>query len=115
MASFEATTSAQPGRVMVTLVGECDLAVRDEFVSTLLAAVDGAPVVVVDLARLEFLDSSGLHGLVTAHHTARARGGRLSVVNANGVVADVLDVTGVGALLRLPDDVGTGDWNEGAA
>jgi anti-sigma B factor antagonist len=100
MASFEATTSAQPGRVVVTLAGECDMAVRDQFASVLLTAVEGAPVVVVDLARLDFLDSSGLHGLVTAHHAARARNGRVVVVNASGVVADVLDVTGVGELLR---------------
>jgi anti-sigma B factor antagonist len=106
MASFEATTSTQPGRVVVALAGECDLSVRDEFESVLLTAVDGAPVVVVDLARLDFLDSSGLHGLITAHHAALARGGRVSVVNASGVVADVLDVTGVGALLGPPADGG---------
>jgi anti-anti-sigma factor len=99
MASFEVTTSAQPGRVVVSLAGECDLDVRDEVVAVLLRAVDGAPVVVVDLAGLDFLDSSGLHGLITAHHAAVARGGRVSVVNASGVVADVLDVTGVGELL----------------
>lgn len=106
MASFEATTSTQPGRVVVALSGECDLSVRDEFESVLMTAVDGAPVVVVDLARLDFLDSSGLHGLITAHHAARARGGRVSVVNASGVVADVLDVTGVGELLGPPADGG---------
>jgi anti-sigma B factor antagonist len=104
MASFEATTSVRPGRVVVTLVGECDLAVHDEFVAVLLTAVDGAPAVVVDLARLEFIDSSGLHGLIAAHQAAVARGGRVSVVNASGVVADVLDVTGVGELLGPPAD-----------
>lgn len=103
MASFEATTTTEPGRVVVTLVGECDLDVRDKFASVLLAAVDGAPEVVIDLARLHFLDSSGLHGLIVAHHAAKARGGRVSVVNASGVVADVLDVTGVAELLR-PDE-----------
>ncbi|MET8308458.1 hypothetical protein [Micromonospora sp. NPDC005173] len=30
MAHFEARTSAAPGRIVVTLNGECDLAVRDE-------------------------------------------------------------------------------------
>ncbi len=109
MVSFEAVTSAEAGRVMVALVGECDQAVRDEVVAVLLAAVEGAPVVVVDLARLEFLDSSGLHGLITAHHAARARGGRVSVVNASGVVANVLDLTGVGELLRPPADGAAAD------
>jgi anti-anti-sigma factor len=102
MARFEATTSDEAGRVRVTLAGECDLAVRDELTATLLAAVGRAPVVVVDLAALDFLDSSGVHGLVTAHQAARDAGSRLFVVNPSGAVATVLELTGVGALLSPP-------------
>lgn len=99
MARFEARTSTEAGRVVVTLTGECDLAVRDELEAALHAAVTSAQIVIVDLAALTFLDSSGVHGLVTAHRTARDRGGQLSVVNPSGVVAVVLEVTGVDALL----------------
>jgi anti-sigma B factor antagonist len=102
MARFEATTSDEAGRVRVALSGECDLAVRDDLIATLLAAVRRGPVVVVDVGALEFLDSSGVHGLVTAHHAAREAGRRLFVVNACGSVAAVLDLTGVGALLSPP-------------
>jgi anti-anti-sigma factor len=70
----------------------------------LLTAVDGAEVVYVDLDALRLLDSSGLHPMIAAHHTALARGGRLYLVNAGGAVATVLDVTGLGELLRPPDD-----------
>jgi anti-sigma B factor antagonist len=99
MARFEATTSDEPGRVLVRLAGECDLAVAEQLTGTLLAAVARVPVVVVDVAALDFLDSSGLHGLVTAHHAARDSGGRLYVVNPTGAVATVLELTGVAALL----------------
>jgi anti-anti-sigma factor len=98
-ARFEVTTSDEPGRVRVALAGECDLAVSDRLTAALLAAVRQAPVVVVDLAALDFLDSSGVHCLVTAHHAALARGGRVEVVNQAGSVATVLDLTGVGPLL----------------
>jgi anti-sigma B factor antagonist len=111
MARFEATTSDEPGRVRVRLAGECDLAVAEDLSDVLLAAVDRAPTVVVDLAELKFLDSTGVHGLVTAHHAARNRGGRLYVVNPTGAVATVLDLTGVAALLSprgatVPDAAG---------
>jgi anti-sigma B factor antagonist len=104
MAQFGATTSAEAGRVVVALAGECDLAARDELTSVLLAAVASARVVFVDLTELRFLDSSGVHGLVAGHRAAVEQGGRLYVVNAAGGVAEVLDLTGVGELLRPPVD-----------
>lgn len=99
MGRFEARTDEQAGHVRVILAGECDLAARDELHAVLRAAVRAAPLVIVDLGAVEFLDSSGVHGLVVAHHEARTRGGRVSVVNPTGSVASVLDITGVGELL----------------
>jgi anti-anti-sigma factor len=99
MANFAATTSDGPDHVRVALAGDCDLAVRDQLSEALLAAVHRCDTVVVDLAAVEFLDSSGLHGLVAAHRAAAERGGRLYVENPTGTVAAVLDLTGVAALL----------------
>lgn len=99
---FEVHTSVETDRVVVALVGECDLATREALTEALMAAVEQAPTVVVDLKALRFLDSSGLHGLVTAHRAARERGGRLHVVNAGGSVATVLALTGLDELLRPP-------------
>ncbi|WP_433307116.1 STAS domain-containing protein [Actinoplanes sp. CA-030573] len=99
MARFAATTSEEPGGVRVALAGDCDLAVRDELIATLLAAVDRSTAVVVDLGAVDFLDSSGVHGLVAAHRAAAERGGRLYLENPSGSVAAVLDLTGVAALL----------------
>ena len=99
---FDLTTAEESGRIRVSLEGECDLAVSDRLTEVLLDAVRRSPVVVVDLAGLDFLDSSGMHGLVTAHRAARERGGRLEAVNPTGTVALVLDLTGVGTLLSPP-------------
>src|SRR5262245_34488622 len=99
MARFEAATSVDGQRAAVVLSGDCDLASRDACTEALISAVEAAPTVVVDLAAVTFLDSSGVHALVTAHHAALERGGRLSVVGAAGTVAQVLEITGVGGLL----------------
>lgn len=90
----------------LALAGDCDLAVRDELSAALLAAVGRADTVIVDLAGVEFLDSTGVHGLVAAHHAARGRGGRLYVENPTGAVATVLDLTGVGNLLSPSAETG---------
>jgi anti-sigma B factor antagonist len=103
-ARFDARTSVELDRVVVALVGECDLAGREELTSILLAAVAGADQVVVDMAGVTFLDSSGLHGLIVAYHAATDAGRRLYVVNAGPATATVLDVSGVGDLLSPPHD-----------
>lgn len=102
MASFEARTAAEPGRVTVFLSGDCDLSARDQLTMTLLDAVSRSAAVFVDMAGVEFLDSTGVHALVTAHHAAQGRGGRLYVHGAGGPVATVLELTGLDTLLKAP-------------
>jgi anti-anti-sigma factor len=106
MASFEAITAAEPGRVTVFLAGDCDLSARDQMTAALLDAASRASAVFVDLARVGFLDSTGVHALVIAHHAAQARGGRLYVLNAAGAVAAVLELTGLDTLLKAPAEEG---------
>jgi anti-sigma B factor antagonist len=102
MASFESRTAAGQGRVTVLLFGDCDLNARDQLTAVLLDAVSRAKAVFVDVSRVAFFDSTGVHALVTAHHAARRRDGRLYVVNAGGPVAAVLELTGLDALLQAP-------------
>ena len=99
MARFAATTSDDVGGLRVFLQGDCDLSVREELVAALLAAVGRSAVVTVDLAEVDFLDSSGVHGLVAAHRAALERGGHLYLENPTGAVATVLDLTGLTGLL----------------
>lgn len=105
MAQFEAVSSPEPDQVVVHLVGECDLAVSGELSRALAAAVATSPRVVVDLTHLTFLDSSGLNQLVIAYHAAIARGGHIQAMNASGVVAELLTLTGIGELLGPPTPV----------
>jgi anti-anti-sigma factor len=100
MKAFEARTTAEQAQALVVLSGDCDLAVRDRMTTVLLAAVDDAPVVAVDLAGVTFMDSSGLHALITAHQAAQRRGRQLYVRGATGVVGALLDLTGLARVLQ---------------
>lgn len=102
MANFEARTSAEGGRIIVSLAGECDLSVREHLTAVLLDAVHRTKAVVVDLAELTFIDSTGVHSLVTAHHAATQTGGKIYLINAAGPVATVLRITGLDTLLGAP-------------
>jgi anti-sigma B factor antagonist len=102
MSDFEVHTRHDAGALVVALTGECDLRSRDAMTAALMDAVRSSRHVTVDLAGVRFLDSSGLHALVTAHHAALDRSGALHVVNATGTVETVLQITGILELLRKP-------------
>lgn len=104
MGHFSVETTADEKLLTVAISGECDLGCRQELTAALHAALSKAPVVAVDLAGVKFLDSSGLHCLVVAYRGAQAEGKVLYVTGATGVVAHVLDLTGVAALLAPPPD-----------
>src|SRR3954462_12127975 len=102
MAQLEMSTASAADGVIVTLAGECDLSSREDLTAVLLDAVRDTRHVVVDLAELAFIDSTGIHALVVAYHAAKETGGTLNVRNAQGRGATVLDITGV-AVLLAPD------------
>jgi anti-anti-sigma factor len=80
------------GGVLISVVGEFDIALHDPF---LQAVERGTGDVVVDLSETTFLDSTGLRALVTGWNTAGARGARLSIDRASDVARVSLEITGL--------------------
>lgn len=89
-------TEVDGGLARVIAVGEVDLATAERFGQELTAALDReVATVVVDLAGVNLLDSTGIAALIQARNQATAGGRRLSVVNPQPMVRRVLEVTGV--------------------
>ncbi|WP_246158780.1 STAS domain-containing protein [Catellatospora sichuanensis] len=90
-----------PSSAVVAVSGEVDLAVRDDLLDTLHATIHtpGVTKVVVDLSQVSFLDSTGLHVLLTARASALGSGIDFTVAGATGIVQRVLTITGVLKLL----------------
>ncbi|GAB4054627.1 STAS domain-containing protein [Catellatospora paridis] len=90
-----------PREAVVAVSGEIDLTARDDLLNTLYSAIHTAGVtrVVVDLAQVSFMDSTGLHVLITARERALGSGVAFHVVGATGIVRRVLAVTGLLKLL----------------
>ncbi|WBB70569.1 STAS domain-containing protein [Micromonospora sp. WMMD812] len=95
-----------PGQLTVQPVGEVDMATADALDAALADALSrsGTSEVVVDLAGVGFLDSSGIRVLVSAAATARRGGITFRVADPRPMVARVLRITSVGALLGLSAD-----------
>lgn len=60
---------------------------------------DGARNLVLDLAQVSFMDSSGLKVIIRVRNRANERGGTMAVRHASDIVGRVMDVTGLGPLL----------------
>jgi anti-anti-sigma factor len=64
--------------------------------------------VVIDLRELEFMDSSGVRVLITAHARAGDHGERLTLVRPapGGAVERILEIAGVEQALKMVNEAG---------
>jgi anti-sigma B factor antagonist len=65
------------------------------------AAGPGHPLVVVDMSRTVFCDSSGLNALVAADRQARAQGGEVRAVVTGESVIRIVELTGVNRVIPI--------------
>ena len=103
---FRILTNESGARVEITVEGELDLAtvprLRAEFAR--VGAIDGLELVVVDLRRLVFIDSTGLEAILRFESAARADGVELAVVRGPRAVERLFSVMQLDRRLRIVDD-----------
>ncbi|SMH36218.1 anti-anti-sigma factor [Rathayibacter oskolensis] len=100
------TEKIEPDIVVVRPVGRLDLSTAPEFEAVVLRAVtDGDLRIVIDLAGIEFLDSSGLGVLVACLKEARRAGGDLRVAAPAEQPAMVLELSNLDRLLGTAENV----------
>jgi anti-anti-sigma factor len=88
----------------VRVSGELDLAARDELEHELRRAeASDADRILVDLTRLEFIDSSGLRTLLEAQARNRRDGDRLAILRAPSRVQRVFAISGLEKHLPFTD------------
>ena len=99
---MEIDTSTVNGRVaVVKLDGRLNLVSAARLKSTIEEVVDhGGTHVVVDLAAVTFMDSSGLGALIAALKKARQAQGDLRIAGVNEQVSTVLRLTNLDRVLR---------------
>jgi len=92
----------QGGTVVITVVGEMDIENAPRVLSAVIEATQAAPeVVVLDLAGVDYIDSSGLSEVLRAHRFTGSSGCRLSVRAATAQVRRLFATTGVDRVVAL--------------
>ena len=98
--------NAGPGEALVVSVrGEVDLSTAPDLESCVRGSLDGAGTsVVLDLAGLSFIDSSGLRVLVSLSNDARSNGASLVLRNVPRQAQRVMDITGLSEWFDIASD-----------
>ena len=99
---FRVTALSVDGGCLLTVEGELDLAVADEFRDELMRAValDGQRIV-LDLSGCEFLDSTGLEVIVRAANHPTDGDQRMRLVSADGQIRRLIEFTGTDRVVAL--------------
>lgn len=101
---FSVTTDVGNGVARATLAGELDLLSAPRLDEALRRPeLAESPWLVIDLRELEFMDSTGLRALLTAHGRANEGGRRLSLVVGEGAVGRLIELTGVRDIVECLD------------
>jgi anti-sigma B factor antagonist len=100
------TTREIAGHQVVHVRGEVDVYTSSVLRERLIELIDGgARSVVVDLSRVDFLDSSGLGVLVGALKRLRTTEGDLSLVVASDKLLKIFKITALDRVFALHDTV----------
>ena len=84
------------GTSRLEVVGEIDAHTSGQFEEALSAMIgSGAVNVVIDMAGVTFIDSSGLRVLIQAHKNVAERGGKVRLESPSGTTLRLLEITGL--------------------
>ncbi len=106
---LEIVTREQGTTRIIELAGEWDLAGVPEVRQVAASALTGRPErIVLDLSRLTFIDSSGLHVTVELAHRSAAQNVRLEIIPGPRAVQRVFQLTGLADRLEFIEAHPTG-------
>jgi anti-sigma B factor antagonist len=89
---MEHDITEREGTVIVGFSGDVDLQSSPEARKILLECVARRMPVLVDLSRVDYIDSSGIASLVESLQTARKSGGNLFIVSASEAALKVIEL-----------------------
>jgi anti-sigma B factor antagonist len=102
---FKLETVVQGPRAMLLLAGELDVATVPQLEFALgEAELRGVEEIVVDLERLTFIDSTGLHALVASQRRFNRDGPALLIRRPREEVARTIALVGLDTVLRIVED-----------
>ena len=104
--NLDVETSTRNGTSVVTLRGEIDVYTAPRLRQTLIDLVDaGSTDIVVDMEKVDFLDSTGLGVLVGGLKRVKDKEGSLKLVANQDRILKIFDITGLARVFPIFGDL----------
>ena len=104
--NFDLETETEGSSALVRIRGDLDLQVVDQVTEALTRIEsDALELLVIDLSRLTFMDSSGMGAVAAAHVRALESGRRFAIVRPPGGVRQAFDRTRLNEVITITDDL----------
>jgi len=99
---LELETSKRGSQTVLTVRGEIDVYTAPRLRQSIVDLVEaGAVNLVIDMEKVDFLDSTGLGVLVEGLKRVRTRGGDLSIVVTQDKIIKIFEITGLNKAFSL--------------
>jgi anti-sigma B factor antagonist len=100
--AFEVVTDSGDGYVLVSVVGELDVATAPRLRKNLNKALDETrPTLVMDLTEVTFIDSTALGVLIETSKLCDANGGTMRIAVSEPRILKVFEITGLTELFDI--------------
>ena len=89
------------GATIVNIAGRLDTVTSPELDKAVKPLIALGATIIFDCEKMEYISSSGLRVILTAHKSIVAKGGKFILRNLNSEIKSVIDITGFSRILRI--------------
>ena len=89
------------GTIQLEVEGRVDTVTSPELQKTILQAFQKGNTIIIDLAKVDYISSSGLRALLIGQKTAGSKGGTMKLLHVCEGVMKVFEMTGFAKMLTI--------------
>ncbi len=87
---------------LVSLEGDIDFLVYPELKKQLLKLIESGKInMIINLDKVNYIDSSGLGAITSAHLKVTSMGGNIKIVSPNADINKIFDITGLSKVVKI--------------
>lgn len=100
--TFTTSTEIIQGNAVLNVAGEIDIYTAPRFKNAIAEVINqGYTNILIDMSRVDFMDSSGFGTLLSATKPLRPVGGSISLCSCNEAISRMLEITRLNTLFRV--------------